>query len=538
MASLIHLPSLASSAVRNFLTQGSPNPGFRIIRNEPPPTGNIVQQTLSYLGSFFSSSIQFIGWSLSVFVPALQFTWTKLWGTFVGVNTFIYNFNWNITDKSIDQQMASTRIIINSLLGQTFGNTLGYLACGVVPAATIATFNEPLGLYLLEEVGEEALEEFAASLATLILVSFRLSARNFFLSQYKNLRKMIKAYDSDPNSKIKPIINFFLGGNANQVIEAWGEEDSKPWSFRLAIEEKIDNIQDPAEQAFWEEFYEESIDACVEAGYVLAGGLDRWVMEQRLQDLANEEETCVVELTPDRECDDERIILYGTDAQIKSQAMTTLASHQMVENRDVGQIIGEPLIETTRRPPFDLFVRILFRSVPKPVWKNPDGTLAKRTQLTIPSVKLSKLDWSTIKTAVGGVNGYLWGRFRFDIRFEDENTMQFYAASEQEGEKLLEKLLELIDTDLQTLDIREEKKEGVRLKYKSIFKETCRVYPAMMTIINQEKIANQDVGKQTTRGVYLKRKYLIPLYPSSAPDEFEAIKQEVLSTKFNPGSIS
>ncbi|ELS04921.1 hypothetical protein Xen7305DRAFT_00046570 [Xenococcus sp. PCC 7305] len=534
MPSLIHLPSLVSSAVREALTLNSPNPGFRIIRPEGAPEGNFIEKTLSYVGSFFSSSIQYIGFALSVFIPIVSFTWTSLWGSLVGTVTYIYNFNWNISDNQIDQQISQTKIVVASLLGETIGNAVGYLVCGIVPAAAIATINEPLGLYLLEEVGEEALEEFAASLATLILVSFRLAARNFFLSQYKNLRRMVKAYSSNANPAIKSIINSFLGSDVGGAIAAWGEEDTKPWSFALAADEKINNIQDPAEQAFWEGWYDGSKDACVEAGYVLAGGLDSWLMRQRLEELTQVEETCLVEMFPDRECEDESHLLYGTGQQIKTQAMTIMSSHQMVENRDLGQIIGEPLIDTVRRPPFGLVTRIIFRSVPKPVWKHEDGTTAKRTQITIPSIDPSKLEWQTIKNAVGGVNGYFWGRFRFEVRFDDESLMPFYAASPEEGEKLLEKILEIVTPDIQTVEIREETKEGARKKYKSLYKETTRVYPAMMSIINQQKIANQDVGKQTTRGVYHKRKYLIPLYTTTPPDDFAVIKQDILTTKSSP----
>ena len=264
------------------------------------------------------------------------------------------------------------------------------------------------------------------------------------------------------------------------------------------------------------------------------GGLDTWLMQRLIENNSTQSEPNFVGFYPDREAPEEILMTWGNRQQIENQIIQGLNQHQQVWNRDVGQIIGEPLIESVRRPPFDLVLRILFRSVPRPVWKHPDGTQAKRVQITIPALKIAKLDWSTVKNAVGGVNGYVWGRFRFEARLEDENKIRFYAATEEEGEALLAKILTLVNPGLLTLNIVEEKKDGARLKYPALYKTPTRVYPAMLTLINQEKIASQDVGKQSTKGTYLNRRYLLPLYTNTAPEEFEQIKQEILSSKTAP----
>ncbi|MGK7893955.1 MAG: hypothetical protein AB4372_10115 [Xenococcus sp. (in: cyanobacteria)] len=534
MPRTLNLLDLASHVTRRDLTYNSPRPGFRVIRRVSPQSGNLLQKTFSYVVAFFGDAVELFGWFLSPFAPVINLSFTALWSSIVQTTSYIYNFNWNITDQQIDQQLKVTNQVLAGLLGQQIGNGLGFLACGIVPSAAIAVYNEPLGLYLLETVGEEALEEFAGNLAALITISFRLAARNTFLSSYKNIRNMVKLLVSDPGSPYAVVAKSFLGGNYQEVVSSWGGEGSRPWSFRLAVESKINNIQNPAAQAFWEELYEETLDACVEAGYVIAGGIDTWLLERSIENSATQTQADYVGFQPDREAPEETLVTWGDRQQIENQIISALNQHQQFWNRDVGQIIGEPLIDSVRRPPFDLVLRILFRSVPRPVWKNPDGTLAKRTQITIPGIKLSKLDWSTIKNAVGGTNGYMWGRYRFEVRLEDEHRIQFYAASEAAGENLLEKILTLTNADLQTLNVIEETKEGARTKYSSIYKKPTRVYPAMLTIMNQQKIVNQDVGRHTARGVYINRRYLFPLYTNSAPDDFNQVKQEIITTQNSP----
>ena len=173
-------------------------------------------------------------------------------------------------------------------------------------------------------------------------------------------------------------------------------------------------------------------------------------------------------------------------------------------------------------------LRIVLRSAPKPPWKNQDGSLAKRVEITIPNLKKSKLDWLLIKNALGGINGYLWGRFIVLARLDDGNMIKLFAGSETEGKKILNLLTKLTEGEITTLNITEETKEGARAKYKALYKESTRIYPANMTIINQNQILRLNEGIATTRGIYKRRRYLIPLYTDTKPYNFDLIVQELI----------
>ncbi len=62
----------------------------------------------------------------------------------------------------------------------------------------------------------------------------------------------------------------------------------------------------------------------------------------------------------------------------------------------------------------------------------------------------------------------------------------------------------------------------------ALYKETTRVYPANLTIINQNQILRINEGIATANGMYKRRRYLIPLYTDTQPDNFNLITQELV----------
>lgn len=534
MARNLILNSLRSRIVRTQITQNSSTRGLRTIGNARRNSSGLVQRSVNFLGRFFGSAIEFTGWIIKPLLSTISFSFTSLWGLIVQTTSFIYNFDWNITNEAIDSQLRITKQILAGQVGETLGNAVGYLACGVVPSASILVFNEPLALYLLKEVGEEALDEFAANLSGLIRISFQLGMRNLFLTNYKNIRKAIKTYVRSRSDAERTAINQFFGGNITQAIEVWGEQNSKPWSFRLAVEERIQRIQNPVQQEFIEEFYEETLDACVEAGYVVANSLDSWVLQKRQEQSFLGQQEQLIELQPDRNAPEEKLYFSGGTNAVRTQIVNSLNQFQLLDNRDVGQIVGEPLIDSVRRPPKELALRIYLRGNQSPPWLDQEGKSSKRAQITIPNLNRARIDWERIKRAVGGRNGYLWGRFLINAKLDDGNKISFYASSETEGQQIARNLIELTNANLTTLNITEEKKEGARLIYPSLYKEVTRIYPASMTIINQTQILRANQGIATSRGVYKRRRFIIPLYTENRPDNFNVIVQELLRRDSEP----
>ncbi len=513
--------ALRSRVIREIVT-GDPD-GSRIIGDDNSDKslidrfkdigGLIIKSTgsiLKFLGFVGFSILGLVNWMIQ------------------GVN-YAWNFNWNITDEQIDQQFNNIKLRLVGQLGGTLGNAVGWLVCGAGPGLLMLKFNKAMALHVLKEVGEEGLEELAANLALLARQSTRGLISWLAMTAFKNTRRFIKDAARDPNSFTSIVGSQIFGSNFNNMVQAWGEEGSKPWSFAIAFNNWIESIENPYIQEFTEEFFDEAFDACQEALYVVANGMEQYLLEQRL---ANEQllgSERVVEILPNREADREgaeRIIIGGPEQLVRSNVVATMNMYQLLDNRDVGQIIAQDIPETVKKAEWETSLTILWRGVESPPWGS-----SKRAQCTILDVKRSKLDWALIKQLAGGNNGRMWGRFKVKASTNvGEPTL--YAATPEGGSTDLENLiLGLSGQEIYSIEPIEETKKGKRLQYQSLYKQPTRVYPASMTIINKQKVLNEVDGRAEYSGVYKERRYVIPLWPSTQPLEWDLMINEIFTVK-------
>ncbi len=358
--------------------------------NEP----TLLDRTRGLLGIVGRGTLRVGGWlfgGLGFIGNGLRGILDAFWDGF----DYIWNFNWNVTDAELDRSIATLRLRIVGQLGATAGNLVGYVACGVIPSIGILAINEPLGLYLLQQVGEEALDEFLSNIRILLRTSLYGLVQSSWITMFKNTRRAAKVATKDPNSPFSRLGRRVFGSNFDTAIQEWGEAGSKPWSFAREKERKRDEIKDPLRREFWEEFDEEFGDACREASYVIVDGIDSWAAEQRMREQASQGVQETIEFIPNREAEDERIVVSGSQQEVRTQLMTTMATHNIMANRDVGMWVGEPLRHDMRRKQAGLTLRVqLFNWPSPPFYRSSDD--AQRVTLTIPGVKRSKLDWAVI----------------------------------------------------------------------------------------------------------------------------------------------
>lgn len=465
-------------------------------------------------------------------ISSLKLTFTSLWGLITQTVTFIYNFNWQATDQQLDQQFKGA---VESLAGQyggAVGRALGYLVCGVIPAGGIMTVSPLMGAYLLKQVGEEALDDLVGELSNLITASFRVVAQGYIIKAFKNARRVIKKWnDKTPSdSWEKKALKQFFGSNIDNIIDTWGDEGRKPWSFRIWTDKKINSIKNQALQNFVEELYEEFADSCVEAGFILAMGADTWILQQQMNRNNIVGQQRVVELTPDRSAPEERIIIAGGENQIRSQLPMVMSNYNLVENRDVGQWLGNPISETVRQTPNELTLRFQLYSVKEP----PVYGAKQRTSISIPDPKKSKLDFNTLKKAIGGNNGYMYGRFLGKGSLDNGKTIHCYCASSQEAEDRIVALAELVDAELVGVTVTEEIKTGARANGKPLQKQNIKVYPYSIYLENKQKVLNQsnnNAAAQTLTGSYSRKRNRIQIWMDEKPDDFDQIINELLQTE-------
>lgn len=168
----------------------------------------------------------------------------------------IYNFNWQVTDCQIRQQQAAAFQSLMGTAGDAVGTALGNLLCGGTVGASVAVFNPRVAAQIWEVAGEEIKEEIISNYWNLLQATWRTAAQIGFLEIYSNTRKLVKA------AARNPVVKTLLPDKWENLIETWGDEGQKPWSFAQAVEEKIESIQNTNLRAFMENFVESFLDGC------------------------------------------------------------------------------------------------------------------------------------------------------------------------------------------------------------------------------------------------------------------------------------
>lgn len=461
-------------------------------------------------------------WLLSESANLLGFSLSALWGLFTSSLQFVWNFDWNMSDQTIDQQIANAWNALAGMLGGTLGNLVGYLGCGVLPGATIMSFNEPMGAYILANVTEELAEEFLANLSNLVRYTLISAVQSLLLVGFKNLRKMIKSQSE--------LVGRIFGDKAEKAIRAWGAPNAKPWSFAIAVDNAVESIPNTFIRNFVEEFLEEAWDGCVEAGYVVANSIEAYIAAEKLKQaklpvLGN---TKYVEITPDRSIDDQKIVLAGSSEVLKPVIVQTLTNYQMFEHKDIGQFTGQTIDEYLRAKPRDITLKIQWYSVPTPPWSKRLGQprLVSATA-TISSVNRAKLDWDKIKLACGGKNGFMYGRFRATGMLDNGRQIAVYGATGDEAEDMVRLLLTLSDAKLiKKPTITEDRTED---STGTFLKQPTRVYPAFFTVENQYQVAGALGSAIPINGKrYRRKEERVDLWLEQEPFNYSEIIQELL----------
>jgi hypothetical protein len=331
---------------------------------------------------------------------------------------------------------------------------------------------------------------------------------------------LLKEILLDPDGRGK-VFREALGINPGRVKE-WGEKGTKPWTFALALDNWIESIKNPIIENFTEELIEEFFDSCSEAFYVVANTADQYMMEQKLSQASLLGDQEFVEITPNRDVESEKIIIAGPAELIKPTIVQTLAQHQLLEERDLGMWVGEPLREALIAPPISIQIRVILTDL-EGVW-----TGAKRVQITIPDVRRERISWERLKAAVGGQNGYMWGPYRCKARLSGGNSMELYSAVEAEGVDRLAELAYFTNQEILGITTVRELREGKRKTLDALYKKPTRIYPYGFTVINQQKVLNEESGRAQMSGVYKNRKTsMILLHTNSKPDDFNQVIQDL-----------
>jgi len=496
------LRELASRKIRSSSTGGN------LIRTWSASASTTTSGNGGILETIINGALRFGNFLISGVVNLISFSFTKLWSWIVSGVQFIYNFDWNISDTAIDKQIEGLWNSFGGILGGAAGRAIGWIGCGLVPAAAVFSFNQSMGAYLLKEVGEQAIDEILDAASEVINAGFRLGAQATFLWLYKDVRRALK----DPSNPFGAALRSFMG---DKKIDNWGTGES--WTIAKAVEKKIESIPNVFWRNLTQEALEEGSQACIEAGFAVAGGIDAWLAQQAMQrnSLLGSDRT--VEITPDRSAPDERIILSGSEAVLRPTIVNVLATHQMLGNRDVGVLInGTPVDDTITPGVQERRLVVEFREKTAPPWVMPSGKKARRRQITVFSVKRG-LTWEEVKLAA---KQYTSGQRLVNAQLTDGHQMQCYGSTENEGLQKIKELLKLSTAELLPNGVRDSGYLDPTARRREL---PYLVYPSKAVLVWKKRSSDLEGREDTGGQLWTEQRIEFDLWPETEPVGIEPL---------------
>ncbi|MCJ8280646.1 MAG: hypothetical protein MJK14_12290 [Rivularia sp. ALOHA_DT_140] len=155
----------------------------------------------------------------------------------------------------------------------------------------------------------------------------------------------------------------------------------------------------------------------------------------------------------------------------------------------MGDIVASSAYEYVRATPHTIRLAIFYYSRKHPPYSQKK---TRRAIYHIPDLTRVNANWKTIKTAMGGTNGHLWGRFRATANLDNGRQIAVYGGSKIAATERINALVKLSSAKIITLSVTEEKKEGLRATDKILYKPNTRMYPAYFAILHSNKIINES----------------------------------------------
>lgn len=224
--------------------------------------------------------------------------------------------------------------------------------------------------------------------------------------------------------------------------------------------------------------------------------------------------------------------IQGTLKQLQSNVPIILALGNMLRDKDVGNFMGSLATDYLRNVKTSSLQLCCFWSVyPKPpFWKPQSNGKVIRAECTVPNIKRSKMDYETIKQVMGGKNGYLWGRFWGAAQLSCGGRIRVFAGSENEAEQRIDALASLSNSEILGVLTGEEKPRNSRAKNNNAYKDTIRIYPNYISVINTEKLfLDERKGRTQLDGKFdSKKSKKLTLWEDNKMSWFDSAMTEAL----------
>lgn len=485
---------LASKAIRK--TVGEKSDGIRKINSKLAAKGREKNW-------FFDLRDRFVGWLSSRTGQYVQLFLAKIFSWGFDSLLKLYYFDWNQSDKAIEEQIKANNLAILRSAGALLGTGTGWLVCTAVMSTVEFKFPVLRGKVVAELAAEGKDEVFAAFRSFLSQTTQALT-NNLLLWGYSNIRKVL-----NPKGD-------------------YDKEGAKPWILAEKVDEAIDKIGNEYLRTFVRGFKDAAEDSLIDcfytAGYLVQMAVDDHyaVQKQAMNQVLGVERT--IEIIPDRDnAPDEKIRMHGNEQLLKSNIATTLSTHKLIANRDVGHIIGQPALDYVTARPLTRSLHITFREVENPPYyisvRDAKGKLRakapKQVEVTIPD-PIKGISWRQLKEAC---QRFTWGKCSCTVRLDNGRQMVVHGSTKGEAESTMKRLLKLSTAQPLSWKFHEEGSK----RNAALTKKPTVVYPSIATLLIR-KATGEQPDLQTLDGKKMKEIVTrVEIWRDKAPPEFKPL---------------
>lgn len=473
-----------------------------ILANKSSGDENIISR-------IFNAGGKFAGW-LMAGVKWITTNLTTVAGWLFNGIEQIKSFNWNATDKEIQETIKSQWVNVSRVWGRVAGQAIGgaaIIAVGYGIGMVVPWIGGALlARAIASEVFKDRFDEFMQALGQAIRETIATLASNVTLSGYIWLRSSIKKLDR------KTLANLFGESTANWIKDHWGGEGEPVISFNQKMDDAVESIKNPYTKAFTEELAEEAWDSFVEGGYTIAQELDQ-AYEQywRAQEQQKGPDREII-IAPDKNAPDDVLVIPPMpQEEAKTLVISGITTHRQLYNKDVGEWVGMRLNDGLKIQPQLRTLKLFFHEREKPPFKRADGKYESTCEVSIPNPKRG-LSYEEIRNAC---KPWIYGRAYAVGTTNTSKLIRVHAATEDQAVAKVKELA-VLSAD-KVVRISKGQLEYIAGQDKP---DSIKVYPQRATVTMPKNVLDAqnklDVDARTFKKEILK----FPLWLESKPDQF------------------
>lgn len=418
---------LASSFLPNSSGGSSSGGGF---------LGFLFNAGQKFTGFLIKGLISFATWSIG---GIIRWGWQKI--------QELTNFDWNQSEQDIKNTISANNRSMGTQLGTQIGQGVVWLASILISGSFAAKF-PVVASRISIELAREGGQQISSGLFSALGSVAETAIESIVLGIYGQARKLITGKDST-------------------------NEDRKPWTIAQATNNVIEKI--PGNQfikGLVGGSFEGALDALTDVVYTISYSLDDHFEAIREANEFFEEPIRTVEVYPDANSD-EHIIIEDIQSNAETSIYQYLSSHQLVNNRDIGTVVGQPYDDWYTLTPQGRKLLLEFNGKEKPPFIDSNGDRTKRVQISIPDAKPG-ISWNDLKA----IRPFTWGNYMARGVFENRRQMSVWGSSESEAKNTLLEFAKLSTKSLVQVSVSHPEIQNPSRK-----KKPTRVYPVAAVML-------------------------------------------------------